>query len=297
MPAVSDRTTDVTPPGASRGTFLIGYDVESGNPSVTGPFLRRMQEIHEATGVPASLFLVGRTVERNVDVLKPLADHPLFDLQQHTYNHVLLKTVCIEDPLEGVRYFRGGTLEQIREEVRRTSALLRDALGVACRGLTGPYAYYRGLIDRPDILEILWEEGIRFTRTWGRNERDWQPVDLAIQPFRYAVQGFPEMLEVPVHGWQDISLRKTVGWAEHQAFLDGIYPYMEQAAASGLTFSYVTHDHSSTREDPSMVTTESLLRRARELGMETLTYAAYYDRHRESAPAFYTPMAVSKAAG
>src|SRR5687767_11689297 len=159
----------------SAGTFLIGYDVEAGNPDVTRRFLRRVVEIHEGTGVPATFFLCGRTIERNLEELRPLAEHPLFDFQQHTYNHVLLKTVCIEDPQEGMRLYRGGTLEQIREEVSSTNALLREEYGVACEGLTGPYAYYRGLMDRPDILEILWDEGIRFTRTWGRNEKDWQP--------------------------------------------------------------------------------------------------------------------------
>ena len=274
LPAWQDQTAPAA--AGNRGIFLIGYDTESGDPAVTQPFLERMLEIHEATAVPATLFLCGRTAERNMEALRPLVGHPLVDLQQHTYNHVLLKTVCIEDPQEGIRFFRAGTLEQIREEVRRTNALMRDALGVECTGLTGPYAYYRGLVDRPDILEILWEEGIRFTRTWGRNERDWQPVDLAIQPFFYAVQGFPQMLEVPIHGWQDISLRKTVGWADHAAFLAGVYPYMERAAAEGLVFSYVTHDHSSRREDPDMAITEALLRKARDLDMQCLSYADYY---------------------
>ncbi|HEY8742702.1 MAG TPA: polysaccharide deacetylase family protein [Chloroflexota bacterium] len=262
--------------GGNHGVFLIGYDTESDDPTVTQPFLQRMLEIHEATNLPATLFLCGRTIARNLEALRPLVGHPLIDLQQHTYNHVLLKTICIEDPAEGIRYFRAGTLEQIREEVRRTNVLMRNELGVDCSGLTGPYAYYRGLVDRPDILEILWEEGIRFVRTWGRNERDWQPVDLAIQPFFYAVQGFPQMLEVPVHGWQDISLRKTVGWADHTAFLAGVYPYMERAASEGLVFSYVTHDHSSRREDAEMAITEALLRRALALGMHCLTYADYY---------------------
>jgi hypothetical protein len=258
------------------GTFLIGYDVESTAADVTRPFLLRMQEIHEATGVPATLFLCGRTVERNLEALRPLASHPLFDFQQHTYHHVLLKTVCIEDPQEGLRYFRGGTLDQIRREVAATSALLRDAFGVDCPGLTGPYAYYRGLMDRPDILDVLWEEGIRFTRTWGRNERDWQPVDLAVQPFCYAVQGHPQLLEIPLHGWQDISLRKTVGWTNHEGFLAGVYPYMERAAERGQVFSYCTHDHSSTRDDPDMRITEALLRRAVALGLRTTSYVDYY---------------------
>jgi Polysaccharide deacetylase len=269
---------------SGRGAFLIGYDVESRDPAVTGAFLRRALAIHEATGVPATLFLTGRTVERNREALRPLAAHPLFDFQQHTYHHVLLKSVCIEDPVDGLRFFRAGSLEQIREEVRLTSALLRDEFGLSCTGLTGPYAYYRGLVDRPDILEILWAEGIRFTRTWGRDARDWQPVPLEVQPFWYRVQGFPELLEVPLHGWQDISLRKSVGWANHEAFLAGVFPYLERAAARGLTFSYCTHDHSSTRDDPEMAITWALLRRARDLGLETPSYAAYYRRALERRP-------------
>ncbi|MBI3970174.1 MAG: polysaccharide deacetylase family protein [Chloroflexi bacterium] len=266
------------PPASEQGTFLIGYDVESRNPAVTQAFLRRAVAIHEATDVPATFFLVGRTIDLSREALRPLASHPLFDFQQHTFNHVLLKSVCIEDPIDGVRFFRAGTLEQIREEVRRTSALLRDEFGVTCTGLTGPYAYYRGLVDRPDLLEILWDEGIRFTRTWGRDERDWQPVPLEVQPFWYRLQGFPELLEVPLHGWQDISLRKSVGWTNHDGFLAVEYPYMERAAAEGLTFSYCTHDHSSTRDDPEMAITESLLRRARALGLAPMTYATYYRR-------------------
>ena len=150
--------------------------------------------------------------------------------------------------------------------------------GADCRGLTGPYCYYRGLVDRPHILEILWEEGIRFTRTWGRNEKDWQPVELDVQPFWYAPQGFPAMLEVPIHGWQDISLRKTVGWSNYQGFLDGTFPYMDTAAQDGLVFSFCTHDHSSTREDPRMVITESVLRHATDLKMTPTTYAAFHAR-------------------
>ena len=260
------------------GTFLIGYDVEARNVDVTRPFLRRVLEIHESTGIPATFFLCGRTIELNEEALRPFAHHPLFDLQQHTYNHVLLKSVCIEDPDEGVRFFKGGTLDQIRDEVRRTTALLRDTYGVECRGLTGPYCYYRGLVDRDDILQVLWDEGIRFTRTWGRNEHDWQPVPLDVQPFWYAPQGFPALLEVPIHGWQDISLRKTVGWTNVQGFLDGTFPYMERAAAQGLVFSFCTHDHSSTREDPQMRITEAILRRAKYLGMHTLTYATFHSQ-------------------
>jgi hypothetical protein len=72
---------------------------------------------------------------------------------------------------------------------------------------------------------------------------------------------------------------------------------MERAAAEGLTFSYCSHDHSSTRDDPRMAITASLLHRARELGMQTLTYAAYYDRYLRTAPAFYTDLAGTGTTG
>ena len=105
---MTQATTSTAPTmTGTAGTFLIGYDVESADPGVTRPFLRRLQEIHEATGVPATLFLCGRTVERNIDALRPLARHPLFDFQQHTYNHVLLELgICIEDPNLGLRFFQ-----------------------------------------------------------------------------------------------------------------------------------------------------------------------------------------------
>src|SRR5207249_4345520 len=66
------------------------------------------------------------------------------------------------------------------------------------------------------------------------------------------------------------------------------HPKKEADGASKLVLSYATHDHSSTRDDPQMFITESLLRRAQALGLETLTYAQYHDRYARAAPASYT---------
>ena len=59
----------------------------------------------------------------------------------------------------------------------------RGALVGPCIGLTGPWCYYRGLRDRLDILQVLWEEGLRFTRADGRNEHDRHPVAIDVQPY------------------------------------------------------------------------------------------------------------------
>ena len=101
--------------------------------------------------------------------------------------------------------------------------MLRTTLGVECIGLTGPWCYYRGLRDRPDILQVLWEEGIRFTRTDGRNERDWHPVAIDLQPYWYDALGFPEMLEIPIHGWHDCVIRgEVLGWEDLDGYVASV---------------------------------------------------------------------------
>jgi peptidoglycan/xylan/chitin deacetylase (PgdA/CDA1 family) len=152
------------------GTMLIGCNVEwLGEGNVTLRFLEQARSLHNRLGVLATLFIVGQTLERWIAQFRAMASDSFFDLQQHTYSHQLLKTVYIEDG-RSVRVVRGVTIEQTREEVHKTTSLLQQHLGVECIGLTGPWCYYRGLRDRPGILQVLWEEGIRFKRKAATNE-------------------------------------------------------------------------------------------------------------------------------
>jgi peptidoglycan/xylan/chitin deacetylase (PgdA/CDA1 family) len=260
------------------GTFLIGYDVEwRGDGEVTPSFLEQARSLHNRLGVPATLFIVGQTLERWIPQFQAIAQDPLFDLQQHTYSHQLLKTVHIEDG-KSIRVVRGVSPEETRQEVRKTSELLRTSLGVDCLGLTGPWCYYRGLRDRPDILEVLWEEGIRFTRTDGRNEHDWHPVAIDLQPYWYDALGFPDVLEIPIHGWHDCVIRDEVlGWDDLDGYVDSVRPYIDRAAAEDKVFSLCQHDWSSCRGDPEMRATEAILRYAQDAGLRCMTYRAYYD--------------------
>ncbi|ACZ43112.1 polysaccharide deacetylase [Thermobaculum terrenum ATCC BAA-798] len=273
------------------GTMLIGYDVEwrgaRGDGDVTERFLDRVQELHNRLGIPATLFILGQTLERCPQAFQPLVDDPLFDLQQHTYSHQLLKTVYIEDGGR-VQVIRGADLDTIRWEVHLTNDLLRDLLGVECIGLTGPWCYYRGLRDRPDILQVLWEEGIRFTRTDGRNEHDYHPVPLDLQPYWYEHVGFPEMLELTIHGWHDCVLRDSLGWQDLDGYVESVKPYIGRAASENKLFSYVQHDWSSIQEDPEMKATEALLRYAQERQLTFMSCREYYElacsmrEHREA---------------
>ncbi len=265
-------------------TLLIGYDVENQDPNndVTKTFLKTASRLHRELNTPCTLFICGRTLENNIDDFKKIKSEygDLFDLQQHTYSHVLLKTVFQENE-NGKTMFKGGTLEQIREEVKKPIELMKHLLDLDCIGLTGPYGYYRGLSDRPDILEILHELGIRFTRTFARNQFDWQPLSFEVQPFWYDVQGFGDILEVPVQGWQDCILRGEIGWENIEGYLNEVKKNLDYIAKNNLVWGYVQHDWSSIRGDADMSIIRAMIEYAQKLGIELKSYFQFYSEMKQ----------------
>lgn len=264
-------------------TLLIGYDVERQGPdfSETKQFLKVAPKLHQELNAPCTFFVCGKTLEGNIEEFQEVKkNYSLIDFQQHTYSHILLKTVVMETE-KGTEVYKGGTLEQVEEEVRRTNELLKKYLDIDCIGLTGPYGYYRGLSDRPDILEVLHHLGIRFTRTYARNEKDYQPVSFEVQPFWYQPQGFPDILEFPVCGWQDVYLRGKYGWENIERYLNYIKKDLDYIVAHNLTWCYAQHDWSSIREDPEMKMTRKFIEYALSKGVELISYKDYYLKQKE----------------
>lgn len=260
-------------------TLLIGYDVESNESEITGRFLELAWEVHTRYSAPCTFFLTGKTLEiLGAEAFQWFVNHPLFDIQQHTYSHLLLKTVYIDDG-EKIQMVRGGTLEEIEEDVGRACKLLKDMLGIDCIGLTGPWGYYRGLCDRPDILEILHRLGIRFTRTWARNEKDFQPTPLEIQPFWYVHSGFPDILECPVQGYQDIYWYWIYGEDidKYKAYLRQC---LDEIKRRDWVLGYGAHDHTALK-DKGLPQIEFLIEYALAIGIEIKSYKAFYEEMRE----------------
>lgn len=259
-------------------TLLLGYDVENMNPDsdITRRFLAQAMRVHDEAQAPCTLFVVGKTLQNNAEAFQEAADRrDLFDIQSHTYSHCLLKTVC-QDVDGKITIWRGASMQKLRSELKRSVEATRDVLGTQVEGICGPWCYYRGLADRPDILDLLHRHGIRFTRTWGRNEKDWQPVDLSLQPFWYEPQGFADVLEIPVHGWQDCIWRNEHGWQDTAGFLRYQCELIDEAADKGLDLSLCAHDWSSIREDPEMTIVAGILAHARARGLRIMSYRAYY---------------------
>lgn len=257
-------------------TFFIGYDVEDPDPGVTRRFLRVARALHEELDVSATLFVVGRTLRHSPDDFRALLGHPLFDLQQHTETHLRLKTVYQENA-DGVKVFRGGSPDEVRADVDACQRTFEELLGFRPIGLTGPFNYWRGLLDRPDLVQIVYDEGIRFLRCFGRDAHDWQPTPF-FAPFSLAALGFPDVWEYGIHGWQDCILRDQVGWANLDLYAERFRADAERVAAADGFFSYCQHDWSSLRADPEMALTRQVLSTVKSLGLHVETYVAHYCR-------------------
>jgi peptidoglycan/xylan/chitin deacetylase (PgdA/CDA1 family) len=270
------------------GTILFGVDVESADENSLG-YARHGADFFRALEVPVTWYLTGQTLEKYPDEFARLAEDPLIELQCHTYSHVLLKTVFIQVPkgltIHGKTDFflkPGGTLEQIETELARCEELFERILGRKPMGLTGPWGYYRGLCDRPDILEIAYRHGFRFLRTFARDERDGQPVPFEWQPFFYGPQGFPDVLELMVHGYQDDYYWKAFACpSESERYEDYLEQAARRVAREDLAWSLCSHDHGcATKEgfERKGSWIRALIAAAKGMGIRFLPAGEFYRR-------------------
>jgi peptidoglycan/xylan/chitin deacetylase (PgdA/CDA1 family) len=273
--------------------------------AITDRWIDQAQEVHGRAGAPCTSYVVGKLLEQHSAGFAALATNPLFNLESHTYSHQPLRTIVMESP-EYVRRFmadragepgvdaeRGVTcgrfvpVELVREEIVRTRELLRSVCGVESIGISGPGGYYRGLSDRLDLLQVLWEEGIRFSRCYSRNEHDFSPVPLEAQPFWYRAQGFPDILEIPANDWQDVFWRDFHGWDNIAGYLAHLKGCLDRVVERDLVFTYCTHEWSCLEHDPKMSVIAELIAYAQDRGVEILSQRQYYQRRlaERAAPA------------
>lgn len=273
-------------------TLLVSYDVEKlDSCAETQEFLRIAPKIHRMLEIPCTFFVCGRALENNLKDFQKIRTKysDLIDLQQHTYSHILLKTLVqdIQEPVmepdkgdflydRGIHVLPGAKLEQIQAEIQKTNDLFKNLLDIECIGLTCPVGYYRGLSDRVDILGVLHELGIRFTISWLRNEKDWIPIPMELQPFWYDQQGFPDMLEFPRRAG-DVLKRRILGWKNLNLYIKCIRSDLDYAAEHDLVYSYAQHDWTSLKEDPKMSIITNLLEYAKKK-MEIISHREYYQR-------------------
>lgn len=269
------------------GTILFGIDVESASRDSAG-FAKYGLELFQELNIPVTWYLTGKTLERYPDVFRKIETSKMIELQVHTYDHILLKTVLMRIP-DGISIHgstkwhieRGASLEEIDNDLRRVQLLFQNTLGRHATALTGPWGYYRGLSDRPDILEIVSRRGFRIIRTFARDAQDGQPVPLEWQPFFYEIQGFPEILECMVHDYQDDFYWHAFAQPKKgESYIGHLKSVADSVAEKDLTWSLCSHDHGcATREgfEKKGSWFRAIVKYARDLGIRFLSVSRYYE--------------------
>jgi hypothetical protein len=186
--------------------------------------VRSVAEAHLQREAPASFFLVAKLLKLAGPELRSILDHPLFDIQCHTFTHPDL--IGLDEDEAALRY-----------ELVDAKNLIEDTFGRPVIGLTAPGGYTHGLTGYPRILEFMWEAGYRYLRSVGTGPNRTMPAPLN-QPFWYTQDGFPNLLEIPSHAWHDNILTGQPGVVRWPPALPWGYPGEMPDNAQGVYEAY-----------------------------------------------------------
>jgi peptidoglycan/xylan/chitin deacetylase (PgdA/CDA1 family) len=281
-------------------TILVGYDTETAavgealslfaespnfplyalalEPDTCRQALELLSEVHADVGVPATLFVCGRTLLHALEPVRAAKATGLFDVQQHTFSHVPFKDIVYSPGPGLVGTIKASPPEALLEELAFTSRLIRDHVGGDVVGVRTPFGHHRGLRDRPDLLEIVRTAGLRYVTSWGRNEENGNPTPW-VRPFAYAEEGYPEILELPFQFWLDVVWFDAHGYDTGPAFLDALKGVVDEIAATDTVYGACFHDWVAIASDERRVGwLRGFLRYAVERGVEVTTYTDYWRR-------------------
>ncbi|NCO43102.1 MAG: hypothetical protein COZ06_13925 [Armatimonadetes bacterium CG_4_10_14_3_um_filter_66_18] len=272
--------------------YVFHYDLE--NPDRCVKAAPILADLHRQRGIPATFFLLGSVLEQKAAELKGIfGDDPLFDLQSHTWTHRRLR--------DNVMHGAGVGLDDLREEIRVGRQLVEDTFQRPCAGVRSGCGFFRGFQGEPERLGIIWEEGTRFFSSDLRGPVDSIPSGLQ-QAYWYDKEGFPELLELPGHGWHDNVLKDPAGHGQH--WLCRAWPpvvpwgipnrptrtpeeeivvqrvWLDRAVAQNLDYvSLVYHPHSILSLSPDCRIMKLLMDHVEESGLPTTTYHGLYERY------------------
>lgn len=263
--------------------YIAAYDTES--PKCLEA-CRKIVAVHRRHGVPATFFVTGQTLEANPAAYRDLLTDPLFEVASHSYSHRMLR----DHPFCGPAVMD----EEVRREVVLGKEWVERVFGAPCLGLRPGCCFDRGLRGAPEVLRSIREAGLRYvsSQAWGPDYS--LPAPLA-QPFAYGDDGFPQLWELPGHGWHENLLKNHNRWGPRRLTLwpppmpEAIPPgflatpeeefavnrvFLERAAADGLAFvSLIWHPWSLHAFDPDLRMLDLTFDCARGLGLQSATYA------------------------
>ncbi|MHC4203970.1 MAG: polysaccharide deacetylase family protein [Planctomycetota bacterium] len=273
--------------GETNTRYIAAYDTESADCLAA---CRKIVEVHRRFEMPATFFIVGRTLNANPAEYRELLDDPLFEIATHTYSHRMLRDNDFCGPAI--------SSEEKRKEIFEGKDAVERVFERPCIGLRPGCGFDNALIDERSVLELLQEAGIRYVSSllWGP---DYSLPALLREPFNYKDDGFPEIWELPGHGWHENLLKDHNGWGPKRLTLwPSPFPeaiaggfcktpkdefeinrvFMDRAAETSKSFvSLIWHPWSLKKFDPDMKMLEMTFTHARRLGLKPCTYAQLYE--------------------
>lgn len=272
--------------GSNTTCYIAAYDTES--PKCLAA-VRKIVEVHKRFKMPATFFITGKTLEANSTEYKSLLDNPLFEVASHTWSHKMLR----ENPFCGPAV----SLEQKRIEIFDGKALVEKVFGRPCIGLRPGCGFEKALHGADDVLQLIKEAGYKYVSSllWGN---DYSLPAMLNQPFNYQEDGYPELWEIPAHGWHENLLKNNnkMGPARitlwppempeaiplhyvttpkeefdvHRIFID------KAAADKKIFVSLIWHPWSLDAFDPEMKMLELVFSHVQKMGLNTCRYADLY---------------------
>ncbi|MEN6337042.1 MAG: polysaccharide deacetylase family protein, partial [Phycisphaerales bacterium] len=197
---VSRNRVGASQDSPSRTLYIAAYDTESPNCLAA---CRKIVEVHKRLEMPATFFLVGRTLEANAAEYKALLSDPLFEVASHTWSHKLLR--------DNAMCGRAVSPEEKREEIFKGKALIEQVFERPCVGLRPAVGFDNALRGAADVLTLAHEAGYQYVSSflWGP---DCSMPALIEAPFHYGSDGFAGLWELPGHGWHENLLKNHNNW-------------------------------------------------------------------------------------
>lgn len=241
------------------------WNYEKGNlDEATKQYSVEAAKVVKELGGVIHFFCVGRVLEQpSVEWLKQIAADG-HAIGNHTYDHVNVKGTKPEETQ--FRFQRapwlieGQTVRDIIDRnIRITTKALKVRAGIEVNGFRTPGGFNNGLIDKPDVQQILLDQGFTWvsskypTHLYGKvGESPTSEVFDSIvkaqseaQPFVYP----SGLIEVPMSPISDVGAFRSTRWSL-ESYLKAIRLAVEWAIENRAVFDLLVHPSCLVVEDP-----------------------------------------------
>jgi peptidoglycan/xylan/chitin deacetylase (PgdA/CDA1 family) len=201
----------------NRINISIGFDVERPHGEFTNlktatkvrqkqlTFTRKIIKLLDENEVPRTFFILGNYLDKSledfsIEELQEVfnKDNPLNEIQQHSYSHIMFRSIQ-ERPEKRIV-----TSEEFGRDLQKANDRIKTVLGVVPYGFRAPFGYYQDMSDKPELLVELDRLRFLYVSSDLRSEHSLKaPLTAQRQPHTYYRVGFPNIVEIPSHGWQD----------------------------------------------------------------------------------------------